>query len=107
VKRPKLTTADRFLWAWLLAVAVGGGCRRWLSAVVVGGLDGLETERNHMEVGNGDRLVPQGIPPVLDLEDSPRKAGTTSSPGGCPIFNSCDEPRQPALGSHRRLTTNG
>ena len=75
--------------------------------LVGGGLDGLATERNYKEAGDGDRLAPHGLPPVLDLENSQRKAGTISGPGGCPIFDSCDEPRQPALGSYRGFTMNG
>ena len=43
-------------------------------------------------------MASQGLPPVLDLEDSPRKAGATGGPGGRPIFDSYDEPGQPSLG---------
>ena len=43
-------------------------------------------------------MASQGLWPVLDLEDSARKAGATGGLGGCPILDSCDEPGQPALG---------
>ena len=43
-------------------------------------------------------MAPQGLWPVLDVEDSARKAGATGCPGGCSIFDLYDEPRQPALG---------
>jgi|GEM_PF-6069958 len=66
--------------------------------LVVGGLGGLATEFHHYQAGHGDRLASQGLRPVLDLEDSPRKAGATGGPGGRPIFDSYDEPGQPSLG---------
>ncbi len=81
VKRPKLTTVDRLLWAWLWAA--------WAD---------WQPKFHHYEVGHADRLASQKIPPVLDLEDSARKAGATGGPGGCPIFDWYDEPGQPALG---------
>ena len=43
-------------------------------------------------------MASQGLRPVVDLEDSTGKAGTTGCPGGRPILDSCDEPRQPSLG---------
>ena len=81
VKRPKLTTADRFLWAWLSAAWAD-----WQPSSIIN------------QSGHGDRLASQGLRPVLDLEDSARKAGATGGPGGCPIFDWYDEPGQPALG---------
>ena len=81
VKRPKPTTADRFLWAWLSAAWAD-----WQPSSIIN------------QPGHGDRLASQGLRPVLDLEDSARKAGATGGPGGCPIFDWYDEPGQPALG---------
>ena len=81
VKRPKLTSADRFLWAWLSAAWAD-----WQPSSIIN------------QPGDGDRLASQGLWPVLDLEDSARKAGATGCPGGCSIFDSYDEPGQPALG---------
>jgi hypothetical protein len=83
VKRPKLTAADRFF------------------GLVVGGLGGLATEFHQCQAGDGDRLAPQGIPPVLDMENSTGKVGTTGHPGGRPILDSGDSPGQPAQGVPR------
>jgi hypothetical protein len=37
--------------------------------LVVDSLERLAIECCHHEAGDGDRLVSQGLPPVLDLED--------------------------------------
>jgi hypothetical protein len=66
--------------------------------LVGGGLDGLATEFHPYQAGDGDRLASQGFPAVLDVEDSAGKAGPTGGPGGRPILDSYDEPRQPAVG---------
>jgi hypothetical protein len=39
-------------------------------------------------------LAPK-LPAVLDMENSAGKAGPTGGPGGRPILDSYDEPRQP------------
>ena len=66
--------------------------------LVVGGLGGLATEFCHCEAGDGDRVASQGLRTLLDVQDSVGEAGATGSPGGRPILDSCDEPRQPSLG---------
>jgi hypothetical protein len=66
--------------------------------LVGGGLDGLATEFHPSPAGDGDRLASQGLPALLDVEDSAGEAGATGGPGGRPIFDSYDEPRQPAVG---------
>src|ERR1044072_4650745 len=50
VKRPKLTSADRLLWAWL--------CQVWIDWIFLG----------DRPTGNRHWLAPQGLPAVLDLE---------------------------------------
>jgi hypothetical protein len=58
-KRPKLTAADRFFWAWLCTL-----WGDWRSALVI------------VKPGTVIRLAPQGLPVVLDLEGPARATGT-------------------------------
>src|SRR5437868_14036118 len=51
VKRPKLTSADRLLWTWLLEF---------------GAIDDLPWSSSS---GSRHRLAPQGLPAVLDIEN--------------------------------------
>ena len=55
VMRPKLTSADRFLWAWL--------CQAWSD---------WRSSFGHRQTGNRDCLASQGLPGVLDLKSSSR-----------------------------------
>ena len=58
----------------------------------------MATEFHPYQAGDGDRLASQGLPAVLDMENSAGKAGPTGGPGGRLILDSYDEPRQPSLG---------
>jgi hypothetical protein len=73
VKRPKLTSADRFLWAWLCSV-----WNDWRSATFI--------------INNRDWLAQERVPAVLDLEDPTWQAGAASRAEGRPRFDSCNEP---------------
>jgi hypothetical protein len=76
VKRPKLSPADRFLWAGLYAVWNDWRSNIFLvkAAIVIG-------------------WASKGLSPVLDLENSVRQAGTTCGGEGSPRLDSYDEPR--------------
>src|SRR6202140_2370440 len=63
VTRPKLTPADRFLWAWLCEV-----WNDWRSSLVM-----VKPESGHC-------LASQRLSAVLDLENSPRPAWPASRP---------------------------
>jgi hypothetical protein len=81
VKRPKLTPADRMLWAGLCVVWNDWRANIFLvkAATVIG-------------------WHRKGFRFVLDLENSVRQAGTTCGAKGSPRLDSYDEPRQFALG---------
>jgi hypothetical protein len=81
VKRPKLTAADRFLWARLSRFWNG-----WRSALVM-----VKPETVIAWHRKGFRLF-------LDLEGTPQPAGTTACLPGNPETDSPDEPRESALG---------
>ena len=50
--------------------------------LVGGGLDGLATDFHPSPAGDGDRLASQGLPAVLDLEDSAGGPGRPAVPAG-------------------------
>jgi len=54
--RPRLTSADRLLWVILFP-----------------GLGRLAFGTGHRQTGDRDRLAPQRIPPILDLESAARQ----------------------------------
>ena len=55
VKRPGLTSPDRLLWAWLCEI-----------------LDRLEIGACHRQTAHRDRLAPERLPSLLDVEDPAR-----------------------------------
>src|SRR6516225_6927845 len=61
-------------------------------------LDRLAVCPGPRETGDGDRLAPQGVSAVVDLEGAPRPAGTTAGLPGNTETDSPDEPRQSAVG---------
>src|SRR5260370_25926209 len=69
VKRPKLTSADRLLWAWL--------CEVWIAS---------------------RSSAPQRLPAVLDMESSSRPTRAPSGVETDSPTDSQDEPRESALG---------
>src|SRR5260370_15563747 len=84
LKRPKLTSADRFLWTWLC-----GAWSDWQSALVI-----IKPET---VIG----WAPQRLPAVLDMEGP---SWPTRAPTGVernPPTDSEDEPRESALGRAR------
>ena len=81
VKRPKLTSADRLLWAWLCEV-----------------LERLAICLGHRQTGNRHWLAPQGLPAVLDMESSSRPARPPTGSERSAPTDSEDEPRESALG---------
>jgi hypothetical protein len=82
VKRPKLTAADRLLWAWLATA-----WRDWKSGAFI------------MKASYGDRLASQGIPLVLDVENSPWQARAADNTEGNSRADSYHQPRKSYLGS--------
>jgi hypothetical protein len=79
VKRPRLTAADQFLWAWLAHV-----WRDWRAALVI-----VQPET---VIG----WAPPGLPLVLDVESAPRAIWTTQGCGG-------GARTHPPLTEHNRL----
>jgi putative transposase len=82
VKRPKLTSADRLLWAWLCSV-----WQDWQSAVYI------------MKASTVIGWQRKGFPSVLDLEDSAWEARAAGGAEGSSRVDSYYEPRKSALGS--------
>ena len=88
-KRPKLTAADRILWAWL--------CGVWSEVAICFG---------DRQAGNGCRLASERLSPFLDMEDPTRPGGTASSSKRGPRSDPQNESRESALGCspHSRRT---
>src|SRR5450631_1332692 len=91
VKRPKLTSADRLLWAWLCEV-----WRDWRSALVI-----VKPETVIAWHRKGFRLFS-----VLDMEGASRPAWPACGLQGHPRTDPHNEPRESTMGrtSHPRRT---
>ena len=56
---------------------------------------------HHRQTGYSDRLAPEGLPPILDLESPSRTGWTAVSPKDVRDRDSPDERGEPALGAPR------
>src|SRR5438046_9726370 len=77
VKKPKLTPFDRLLWAWLCGVWAD-----WRSALIV------------VKPENRDRLAPERLSPLLDMEGPAWPARASVGSERCTRSDPSDEPSE-------------
>ena len=58
----------------------------------------LEGRPCHCQARGGHRLAPPGVPPVLEMEIPPRKAGSPANLEGNTRTHPANEPREPVVG---------
>ncbi len=58
----------------------------------------VEGRPRHRQARDGRRLAPPGVPPILEMEIVPRKAGSPANLEGNTRTHPANEPREPALG---------
>jgi len=66
--------------------------------MAVGALGRLANRTGHSPAGNGDRLAPEKLPTVLDLEGAKRQSGPTRRDQRGPRSDSQNEPRESDMG---------